>query len=237
MIDMAGLYGSLRFLTGSLPRLSRLRQSPCPLMRFFTEKLKERFYTPKGCVFVFGALAVLSTFVVGVKSTLFGIPLGIIPLGITGFFCAPQTVDSPKDEVNYVADILDCLEDVQTGDHSRNCPRLNELLHGQQHEAKKGIHVLKNYLNYLKERSNIIESFKLMDLDNNGSVSPNEIRQFLDRIVGYFLLRFLTDGSDTVSTSEDVVNVLFRDYDTDGDAMISLNEFVYLMMLPKYRTH
>jgi hypothetical protein len=198
----------------------------------FTEKLKERFNTPKGCVFVFGVLAVLSTFVVGVKSTLFG-----IPLGIAGFFCAPQTVDLPKDEVNYVADILDRLEDVLTVHHSRNCSRLNELLHGQQQEAKKGIHALKNYLNYLKERSNIIESFKLIDLDNNGSVSPDEIRQFLDSIGGYFLLRFLTDGSDGVATSEDVVNVLFRDYDTDGDAMISLNEFVYVMMLPRYRSH
>ncbi len=96
---------------------------------------------------------------------------------------------------------------------------------------------MKNYLIYLKERSNIIESFKLIDRDNNGNISPDEIRQFMNSAGGYFFFRFLADGLNGVVSSEDAVNALFRDYDTNGDAMISLNEYVYLMMLPKFHSH
>jgi Ca2+-binding EF-hand superfamily protein len=114
---------------------------------------------------------------------------------------------------------------------------LNELLCGQQQGVKDSIHFLKNYLIYLKERSNIIESFKLIDRDNNGNISPDEIRQFMNSAGGYFFFRFLADGLNGVVSSEDAVNALFRDYDTNGDAMISLNEYVYLMMLPKFHSH
>jgi Ca2+-binding EF-hand superfamily protein len=91
---------------------------------------------------------------------------------------------------------------------------LNELLRGQQQGAKDCIHFLKNYLIYLKERLNIIESVKLIDRDNNGNISPDEIRQFMNSAGGYFFFRFLADGSNGVVSSEDVVNALFRDYDT-----------------------
>ena len=189
-----------------------------------TEIIKEkRINIP---VFVYGVLFVLSMLVFGVESALFYTLFGI-SCGIAGYFCAPRI---PKDEVKLMAYILSHLEHILHVQESRNCSRLNELLSELHDGVEVGLQASWQYHSFLEERSSIIESFHLIDLNNDGQISPDEIRQFLSTRNGYFLLKFISGESNVIYSPEDAVKLIFKEYDSDGDAMISTNEFIYLMM-------
>jgi Ca2+-binding EF-hand superfamily protein len=66
----------------------------------------------------------------------------------------------------------------------------------------------------------LVARFKSADLDGNGVIDRDELRQLLERV---------GDGEDEVSmhwlTDEDIAGVMAQ-YDTNGDGVISFEEFV-----------
>lgn len=68
----------------------------------------------------------------------------------------------------------------------------------------------------LTEEEELIRAFKLFDINNDGSITSDELRKVMKSL-----------GSDL---SEDEVELLIREADYDGDGTLDLQEFTKFML-------
>ena len=66
----------------------------------------------------------------------------------------------------------------------------------------------------LLSREKIEAAFKAFDADGSGEITADEIKQFLGKSNNY---------------NEEVWNELIREVDQNGDGVIDLDEFIYMM--------
>lgn len=165
--------------------------------------------------------------VFGGERSLFCLSLGIA-CGIVGFSCAPQM---PKDELKYMADILNRLADTLTEHRSRNCSRLNEhlsVLHGDVDNSLRNLWI---YHRFIVQRSLMVKSFHVIDSNKDGQISRDEFKQYMETESGYYFFNLIASRLKVrVSTAEEVIDGIFENYDSDQNSMISTNEFIDLMM-------
>ena len=127
--------------------------------------------------------------------------------------------------MNVLRDLRDFF-DLQS---SRECSRLNKL----KPELQDALKALSKYHSFLEEKAIIIEYFRIIDLNNDDQISPVELTKFLSTTKSGFLLRKLFTGDEnenTIMSPEESCNQIFEKADIDGDKMLSMNEFIHLMM-------
>jgi len=66
------------------------------------------------------------------------------------------------------------------------------------------------------EEEELLEAFKVFDKDGNGVLSPEELRKIISNL-----------GE---KLSDDEVDAIIREADTDGDGCINCDEFVKMMI-------
>ena len=84
---------------------------------------------------------------------------------------------------------------------------------------------------YVADIIPIMKAFNTINTNRDGEISREELEDHLTTTSGYFLLRFLTDRSNETLSPEQVVDIIFNEFDSDRDDKISVTEFVYQMML------